>query len=159
MSVIDIILEPISQIVKVPVDMLKYFSSFVLSIPLAYYCRLLPSNNESLKHKVYGAIGFLMSYINQKAATIIFIILIIHLAVIHLYKTLTTGVVYKLSFSTVHMIFVIKFSSFCYSVADGASSKPSPSPHRDAMKIKKYPTPLEYFGFCISSQVSLVVLV
>ncbi|BFU20997.1 membrane-bound O-acyltransferase family protein [Entamoeba histolytica HM-1:IMSS-B] len=170
MSVIDFILEPISQIVHVPVYLLKYFSSFVLSLPMTYYCRYLP-NNPSLKHKVYGSIGILMSlivfgpitfsiiflglpiyyiaktYPTRIMATITTIVLILHLACIHLYKILHTGVVYNLSFSTVHMMYVIKFSTFVWSVVDAHENNIKLCEHRKQMMIKTYPSLLEFFGY------------
>lgn len=170
MSVIDIILNPISEIVHVPVDMLKYFSSFVLSLPITYYCRRLP-DDPALKHKVYGAIGLIMSLIvfgpitfsvmflalpiyyimkafpTKKTALWIMVFLILHMACVHLHKALSMGVVYKLAFGTVHMMFVIKFSTFCWSVADAAEPSDKIGEHRKKMMISRYPSLLEFFGY------------
>ncbi|ELP94218.1 O-acyltransferase domain containing protein, putative [Entamoeba invadens IP1] len=170
LSLIDLILNPISKVVHVPVDYLKYFSSFVLAIPITYYCRFLP-NDCNLKHKVYGIIGLLMSFIvfgpislsvvflaypiyyimkafpTKRMALTMMVFLILHLSLVHLHKVLSVGVLYKLAFDTVHMMFVIRFSTFCWSVADANSDQETLCEHRKKMQIKTYPTLTEYFGY------------
>ena len=161
--------QPLVNALNIPTDQVKYFVNCLIGPFLMFALRYLP-NNPTLKHIVYGGLGFLASYLlfglevftvlytslpvyfimkynkTSKASMLCFVIVFGYLLVRNIYLYFTQYLVWSLDFTATHMVITLKLTAFAFSVTNGQKDK-NITAYLDQHKITNYPNILEYLGF------------